>query len=146
MAASTGFFRRNVFRALRPVEIRSWHLVGGAHSSLLRTLANDLLRDAAPELASNLPDHQFAGDRYYWLSRPSLPGNFDAGIATVRRHPCTARLVLAMFEPHREEPVLLYATDRISLDTTGRPSSPGPALEAALQHTSVAFTGARFGL
>eukprot|EP00411_Alexandrium_monilatum_P110155 CAMPEP_0175699426 /NCGR_PEP_ID=MMETSP0097-20121207/34469_1 /TAXON_ID=311494 /ORGANISM="Alexandrium monilatum, Strain CCMP3105" /LENGTH=141 /DNA_ID=CAMNT_0017006631 /DNA_START=39 /DNA_END=461 /DNA_ORIENTATION=+ len=138
----TSRYQRSLFKALRRVEISSWHLLGGSkHSTFLRGLANDLLADASPGLRPSPSDHRFAGDRFYWLGKPDLPGEFDAGLVTVRRTPPGARLVLAMFAPKAQEPFLLYAADRLTVDVAGRATRPSSALAAALDATAAGFTG-----
>mmetsp|Transcript_112837 Transcript_112837/g.364269 ORF Transcript_112837/g.364269 Transcript_112837/m.364269 type:complete len:152 (+) Transcript_112837:84-539(+) len=144
----TSRYHRSLFRTLQRVEIGSWHLLGGtSHSAFLRNLANELLAGAAPGLVVRDSDHRFGGDRFYWLRKPGIPGAFDAGVVAVRRSPVTTRLVLGLFEPSGQEPALLYATDRISVNPAGHPAAAGPALAAALQNVAATgFTGARFGL
>eukprot|EP00928_Gymnodinium_smaydae_P064552 TRINITY_DN4784_c0_g2_i1.p3 TRINITY_DN4784_c0_g2~~TRINITY_DN4784_c0_g2_i1.p3 ORF type:complete len:188 (+),score=41.81 TRINITY_DN4784_c0_g2_i1:81-566(+) len=143
-----GRFLRPKFRSLRRVDIDSWHRLSDPKRSVfLRDLSNTLLADAAPGLIARPGDHVFGDDRFYWLSRPTLPGSFDAGLATVRRRSHSSRLVLALFEARAEEPLLLYATDRICVDRLGRPVPVTEALERAFRATAAEGPpGAQFGL
>eukprot|EP00440_Ansanella_granifera_P005685 gb/GFBE01006170.1/.p1 GENE.gb/GFBE01006170.1/~~gb/GFBE01006170.1/.p1 ORF type:complete len:148 (+),score=16.99 gb/GFBE01006170.1/:1-444(+) len=141
-------FNRPLFKVLRPVEIASWHQIGSSsHSVFLRGLTNELLVSQASGAGmAKQDDHRFASDRLYWLSRPAIPGSFEAGVATLEKRPYSARVVLGLFLPKSEEPVLLYVADRLSIDSAGRPAAPGAALEAAMQATAAGFKAARFGL
>mmetsp|Transcript_85622 Transcript_85622/g.169937 ORF Transcript_85622/g.169937 Transcript_85622/m.169937 type:complete len:144 (-) Transcript_85622:53-484(-) len=143
MAADGGRFSRSLFRALQPVEINSWHLL---KSNTLRGLANELLSAAAPGLMVRQANHRFTADRFYWFGRPQVPGTFAAGVVTLRQEPCSARLAVALFEPRNDSPLLLFATDRISVDAAGHPVQPDETLKQALQTTSAGITVGRFTL
>ncbi|CAE7675580.1 unnamed protein product, partial [Symbiodinium sp. CCMP2456] len=75
-----------------------WHQLGtsGSTSSFLRELANSLVMKEAgeKELAG---DHRFATERVYWLSKPTVPGSFEAGFTTLEMRPYSTRLVLGLF-------------------------------------------------
>ncbi|CAK0862248.1 unnamed protein product [Prorocentrum cordatum] len=137
LTMSAARFHRGCFQTpLRRVEISSWHSLGSARQSIfLRGLANDLLAASAPGLVVSSWSHRFTADRFYWLGKPDIPGEFDAGLATVRRieGPHSARLVLAMFEPRGRDPLLLYAVDRICTDAAGRPATPEGPLETGVR-------------
>ncbi|CAK8991710.1 unnamed protein product [Durusdinium trenchii] len=103
---------RRLFRALQPVEIVSWHQLGATtHRTFLRELTDRLL------LGEGVGgEHRFDRDRVYWFSRPEVPGSFEAGVITASQRKFDARVILGLFLPGAEEPVLLYAADRLSLD------------------------------
>merc|ERR1712187_320469 len=135
---------------LQRVDIPSWHVLGatssGSSSSFLRGVISDLLIPGSATGGAAKATSRFAGDRAYWLRRPSIPGNFEAGVMAVRRTPVSARLVLGVFEVGDEEPALLYVADRVSVDAAGRPAAPDAAVESALQRIDAGLTGSKFGL
>eukprot|EP00929_Paragymnodinium_shiwhaense_P120692 TRINITY_DN92715_c0_g1_i1.p1 TRINITY_DN92715_c0_g1~~TRINITY_DN92715_c0_g1_i1.p1 ORF type:complete len:166 (-),score=24.25 TRINITY_DN92715_c0_g1_i1:38-535(-) len=159
-------FRRPLFKAIRRIEIDGWHRIGnaGTSSAFLRGVADDLLASAGGwpipsadrrtsiAMASGKSPggpgghRSFQGDRAYWFQRPDLPGTFDAGLTVVRRSSHSARLVLGLFEQNEEEPSLLYAADRISVDDAGRQCPSTPELEKALSVVEAGFVGGKFGL
>merc|ERR1740129_2019394 len=138
-------YHRALFKVSRRIDIGSWHLLAGSRERpFLRDLVDELLADAAPGISPRPrggSSHRFIEDRIYFLRRPAVPGTFDAGVATVRRAIRSARVVLGLFEPKAEEPVLLYAVDIIPVDLASRPAAPRGALAAALEGTRAPFDG-----
>ncbi|CAE7209490.1 unnamed protein product, partial [Symbiodinium microadriaticum] len=124
-----------------------WHQLGtsGSTSSFLRELANSLVMKEADE-KELVGDHRFATERVYWLSKPAVPGSFEAGFTTLETRPYSTRLVLGLFPMAEQEPAMLWVADRISTDKQGRPARPSAKISEAFERNKAPFKGAQFGL